>query len=94
MFGEQEHRRFNYKPIYYDPAKEELKQKFGSVDGSEKKSGDETYAPGSHIQGAFRNGNYRRTHSPAGKAQNIIGLVGLLLIFVVLYFIAKFYTLL
>jgi hypothetical protein len=39
-------------------------------------------------------GRERYTRSHANKAQNIIGLVGLLLIFVVLFYIAKFYTLL
>ena len=33
-FGESEHRVFDYKPIYYDKEKDELKQKFGKVDGS------------------------------------------------------------
>ena len=94
ILGEHEHRTFNYKPIYYDPEKEELKRRFGSVDGSEKKAEGDTYVPGSHIQGAFRGGNYKRTKSPGGRAQNIIGLVGLVLIVVVLVYIAKFYTLL
>ncbi len=26
--GEQEHRRFNYKPLYYDKEEEERRQKF------------------------------------------------------------------
>ena len=34
MFGEQEHRVFNYKPIYYDKDKEERRRRFGAVDGS------------------------------------------------------------
>ena len=38
--------------------------------------------------------NYKRTKSPAGRAQNIIGLVGLALVVIVLIYIAKFYTLL
>ena len=33
-FGESEHRVFDYKPRYYDKEKDELKQKFGKVDGS------------------------------------------------------------
>ena len=31
FFGEGEHRVFNYKPIYYDPAEEERKRKFGAI---------------------------------------------------------------
>lgn len=36
-FGESEHKVFDYKPIYYDKEKDELKQKFGKVDGSLEK---------------------------------------------------------
>ena len=47
-----------------------------------------------NIKDAMREENrcVRRSHS--NKAQNIIGLVGLLLIFIVLFYIAKFYTIL
>ncbi len=90
LFGNQEHRVFNYKPRYYDPQKEAMKEKFGQVDGSMEK---EDYVPGSYIKGSFRNGNYQRTRS-SNKAQKIISLVGLLLFFVVLIYITKFYGLL
>jgi len=95
IFGEQEHKVFDYKPVYYDKAEDERKQKFGKVDGSldrEKKEG--VYTPGSYIKGSMRDGRYQRTRTSANKAQNIIGLVGLVLIAVVLIYIAKFYTLL
>lgn len=95
FFGEGEHRVFNYKPIYYDPAEEERKRKFGAVDGSvdkEKKEG--TYVPGSYIKGSMRDGNYQSTRSHMSKVQTIIGIVTLLLIVAVLYFIAKFYAML
>ena len=95
MFGDHEHRVFNYKPIYYDPKKEELRQKFGHVDGTmDKEMKDEAYVPGSYIQGSWRNGNYRRSRSSSTKVQGIIGIIGLILIFVMLWFIAKFYQLL
>ena len=99
MFGEQEHKVFDYKPIYYDKEKDELKKKFGAVDGTREKEAEKakeegTYVPGSYIKGSMREGNYQRTRSHSNKAQNIIGLVGLLLIAVVLMYIAKFYTLL
>ncbi|HAY18602.1 MAG TPA: hypothetical protein DCY24_05305, partial [Rikenellaceae bacterium] len=53
--GEQEHRRFNYKPLYYDKDEEERRQKFGKVDGTfekEKEKGE--YVPGSYIKGSLR----------------------------------------
>lgn len=95
IFGEQEHRVFNYKPIYYDKEKEELKQKFGKVDGSsEKEKENGTYVPGSYIKGSFRDSNYKASRTSANRAQNIIGLIGLLLVAIVLIYIAKFYIIL
>ena len=94
-FGDQEHRVFNYKPVYYDPEKEERRRRFGKVDGSagtpDAKTGE--YAPGSYIQGSFRDGNYARRRG-ATRAQSIIGIIGLVLVAIVLIYIAKFYTLL
>lgn len=89
FFGTPEHRVFNYKPRYYDPEKEALKEKFGAVDGSR----DKNYVPGSHIKGSFRGGNYQRTRK-AGRASGIIGMISLILAFVVIYLIAKYYPLL
>jgi len=95
FFGESEHRVFNYKPVYYDPQEEERKRMFGAVDGSlDKAKKEDTYVPGSYIKGALRDGNYRRTRGHMGKTQTIIGIVTLLLIVAVLYFIAKFYAML
>lgn len=93
FFGESEHKVFDYKPIYYDPEKEELKRRFGAVDGSLDKDKEKgTYVPGSYIKGSFRNG--LKTKSHATKIQTIIGIVTMILICAVLYFIAKFYSLL
>ena len=90
FFGAQEHRVFNYKPRYYDPEKEALKQKFGHVDGSLDK---EKYVPGTYIQGSFRNGNYQRTKQPA-KSMAIVGMIGLVLFFIALVLFAKYFTML
>jgi hypothetical protein len=92
FFGENEHRVFNYKPIYYNPEEEERKRRFGAVDGTldkEKKEG--TYVPGSYVRGSFREGS--RTRTPMKAAQTIIGIISLILIAAVLIYIAKFYTL-
>lgn len=90
FFGTQEHRVFNYKPRYYDPEKEALKEKFGHVDGSWEK---ETYSPGSYIKGSLRSGNYQKTRE-SNKAQKIIGIVAMVMFFIVLILITKFYSLL
>lgn len=95
FFGDGEHRVFNYKPIYYDPEKEELRRRFGAVDGSLEKSKENgTYVPGSYIKGSMRDGAYQRTRGHMSRIQTIIGIVTLILICAVLYFIAKFYSLL
>jgi len=95
FFGESEHNVFDYKPIYYDKKEEERRRMFGAVDGSaDKKAADGSYAPGSYIKGALRGGNYQKSHGHMRRTQSIIGIISLVLIFVVLYFIAKFYTLL
>lgn len=89
-FGESEHRVFDYKPIYYDKEKDELKQKFGKVDGSLGKD-DKPYVPGAYIRGAFRGGVKKRG---SNKAQKIITLAGLILFAVVMIYMTKFYSLL
>lgn len=95
FFGDNEHRVFNYKPIYYDPEKEELKRKFGAVDGSLEKDKEEgTYTPGSYIKGSMRDGAYSRTRGHMTKTQTIIGIITAILIVAVLLLITKFYALL
>lgn len=95
FFGDSEHRVFNYKPIYYDRERDELKRKFGRVDGgAEKENEDGTYVPGAYLHGSMRDGAYRKAKSHLNKVQTIIGIVTLLLICAVLFFIAKFYALL
>lgn len=95
FYGEGEHRRFHYRPRYYNEVEEERKRRFGKVDGTaDKEKSDNSYKPGDYIRGSLRDGNYRRTRSETNKAQKIIGIVGLILIAIILIYIAKFYTLL
>ena len=84
FFGDQEHRVFHYTPRYYDEKAEERKRMFGKVDGS--------YQPGDYIRGSFRDGSRTRSHT--NRVQQIIGIVGLLLVVAILFYILKFYTLL
>ena len=95
FFGDDEHRVFNYKPMYYDKEKEERMRRFKAVDGSmdaEKKDGE--YVPGTYLHGAFRDGAYQSTRNRMKSAHTVICIVTLLLIAAVLYYILKFYTLL
>ena len=95
FFGDNEHRVFDYKPIYYDKETEERRRMFGAVDGSlDKEKKDGKYTPGSYIKGSMRDGNYSRTKSHMSKVQTIIGLVTLILIVAILFFVAKFYSIL
>lgn len=95
FFGESEHKVFDYKPIYYDKERDELKRKFSSVDGTlEKEKKDGTYVPGASLKGAFRDGNYQKTRSDSRRSQSIIGIVALLLVIGILFYIAKFYSIL
>ena len=71
---------------------------FGKVDGSldkEKKEEIEKgeYKAGAYIRGSLRDGNYAK-RSAATKAQQIIGIIGLILLFVVMIYLIKFYSLL
>jgi len=89
FFGESSHRDFNYKPRYYDPEAEERRRMFKDKDTDAK---DEEYTPGKYLKGSFTDGGYRRTKlSSTNKAQKLIGMMGLILFFCVLYYIAKFY---
>lgn len=93
-FGEQEHRVFNYRPRYYDEQKEELRQKFGHVDGSfDKEAEGGKYVPGSYIQGSFRDGNYAKKKGDSWVSA-VISIVGLIIFAVILIMVTKFYSLL
>ena len=95
FFGDHEHRVFNYKPIYYNPEEEERRRKFGHVDGTfEKEKKEGTYSPGTYIKGRFRDGNYQEYKTSMKKAHGLIGIISMILIFVVLILIARFYSLL
>ena len=92
FFGDSgENRVFNYHPVYYDPEKDRsrVRSKEGQTDGDKA---DGTYVPGSYIKGAFRDGHYKRSHGHLTKLQSIIGIITMILIFAVLYFIAKYYS--
>lgn len=92
FFGDQEHRVFNHKPIYYDKEAEERRRMFGAVDGSlEKDKQKGTYVPGSYIKGSMRGGNFSQYRTSGNsKLRVVIGIVSLILVVVILIFIAKF----
>lgn len=93
--GQQDHRTFNYRPIYYDKDEEERRKVFGKVDGRlEKEKKEGKYVPGSYLKGSLRDGNYETRKSAAGKAQGIIGVIGLVLLIAILIYFTKFFSIL
>ena len=99
FFGSGEHKVFDYKPIYYNKEEDERRRMFGAVDGSAAKGkdggdGKSGYVPGTYLKGSWRGGAYQRTRSVDKRIHTIIGIVTMLLVFIVLIFIAKFFTLL
>lgn len=53
----------------------------------------DAYTPGKYISGSFRDGNYQRTRRDTNMVQKIIGIVSLILVFIVLWYFAKYYIL-
>ena len=88
FFGTQEVRKFNYRPRFYDPEKEERRRKFGDPSAEKK-----PYVPGQHIKGSLRDGNYSRTEE-IGKNQKVIGIITTFLLFAVIFLIVKYYPIL
>jgi len=101
MFGDRdEHRTFNYHPMYYDEDAERRRQIFGKVDGRDKgdtaKATEEKggYTPGNYLRGAFRDGHYTKRRSSGGKARAWLNIIGLLLVAVILIYFTKFFSIL
>ena len=88
FFGTQEVRKFNYKPRFYDPEKEERRRKFG--DHSAEKT---PYTPGKHIKGSFRDGAYQKKKDMS-RNQKVLGAITMILLFAVMYLIYEYYPLL
>ena len=90
FFGKQEVRKFNYRPRFYDPDKEERRRKFGD---HSKEAADKPYVPGKHLKGSLRDGNYSRTEE-VGKNQKFVRMITTVLLFTVIYLIVKYYPIL
>ena len=89
FFGKQEVRKFNYRPRFYDPEAEERRQKYGDF----TKPKPEGYAPGQHLKGSFRDGNYSRTRDVA-RNQKALGVITMVLLFAVVYLVYEYFPIL
>lgn len=97
FFGDHETRKFNYKPLYYNQEEEERRKYFGAVDGTNKREAEKKpYVPGEYIRKNRLVDAEMEKERPNGfkRVQTMIGIITLLLVFAVLYYIAKFYELL
>lgn len=86
FFGEGEHRVLKYKPMYYDPNASE------NAETGEKGKKKGAYVPGAYIKESMGEGPVRKSHM--NRVTKLIGICSLLLIAVILFYIAKFYSLL
>ena len=89
FFGKQEVRKFSYRPRFYDPEAEERRKKYGDF----TKPKPENYAPGQHLKGSLRDGNYSRTRDVA-KNQKTLGAITMVLLFAVVYLVYKYFPIL
>lgn len=90
FFGTQEVRKFNYRPRFYDPEVEERRKKYGDFT---KPKENEKYVPGQHVRGSLRDGNYSKTED-VSRNQKIIGIITVILLFVMVYLIYKYFPIL
>ena len=89
FFGKQDVRRFSYRPRFYDPEAEERRKKYGDF----TKPKEESYTPGKHVRGSFRDGNYQRKKEISHN-QKTIGMITMFLLFAVVYLIYKYFPVL
>lgn len=90
FFGTQEVRKFSYKPRFYDPEAEERRKKYGDFT---KQREPGKYVPGQYVKGSIRDGNYQRTKE-INRNQKVVGIVTMVLLFTVVYLIAKYFPVL
>ncbi len=96
FFGKREHRVFNYRPRYYDPKEDEMKEKFGHLHKDKEEDaekGPEQYVPGDYVKGSLRSAAYKKTKD-SSKNQHIIGIISMVLFFIMLIYLVKFFNLL
>lgn len=54
FFHVPQHRKFNYKPVYYDPVKEEFEERIKAAQEKADAERNKEYRPGSTIRGSFK----------------------------------------
>ncbi len=54
FFNVPKHRTFNYRPVYYDPVKEEFEERIKAAQERAEAERNKEYKPGSSIRGSFK----------------------------------------
>lgn len=71
FFGNQKHKVFNYKPIFWNPEKEELQERIRASREKYSKekadADDHAYVPGSSIRGAMRDPLQQKSNVPGNN---------------------------
>ncbi|HHV04020.1 MAG: hypothetical protein WCQ69_06260 [Bacteroidales bacterium] len=92
FFSTPKHRVFNYKPIYWDPEKEEFEARVRRARekvASQKKDEEKPYVPGSSIRGSFSKRHEVERRYP--KRQKLIRVI-IILTIVVIMIMALYFT--
>lgn len=104
FFSTPEHKVFTYKPRYYDPEKERIKQAYEKKRLEAMRNGEPVpeeevpeYVPGASLRASFENHRFEQKVSDSSRKgiHTIIMVVSLILAIVIVYLIfAKFMPLL
>lgn len=89
MFKTTKHQRYEYKPRYYDPVKEELKER---VERAKKaKAGDRDAIKARMVGGLRQHRGRRSTANQAVRKSNMMLLGLVLALGVILYYVMNYY---
>lgn len=80
---------YKYKPIYYDPKKEAMKERQKQMDDAGKATDDGSYRPTVLRKGAFRDIADKNRNSRASdiKKSNVRLIIIILILFLIAYFL-------
>ncbi len=80
---------YKYKPIYYDPKKEAMKERQKQKEAAEKSAEDGNYRPSVLRRGAFREMADKNRNSRASdiKKSNVRLIIIILILFLIAYFL-------
>ena len=87
FFRTPKHRVFNYRPLYYDERKEDLKERIENAQNWEKGE----YVPGKSIRGSFGKIKYDVKRSDnSSKLRRILTLIALVMFMLALLYFSQF----